>query len=180
MSFKDMPFKELRCCVKKSDGRPCGHLAVSLSVGSKVIPGEGISPVCEAHRIMGSNHQTAVMKNAFLQAKGAALAPLPREAEGHKEDWESRFKSLVQELDGFLEARNLWQGSYQARAGARLIQAVALAYDKSAEAVETLRTRVRDLEANLKAEKAVSEGRRRVLLEKSEELRKEAIRADVA
>lgn len=46
------------------------------------------------------------------------------------EDWEARFKSLVQELDATLAARGLWQGDRGSRDGARLIQAIGLALDK--------------------------------------------------
>jgi len=46
-------------------------------------------------------------------------------------DWEIRFKSLVQELDGLLKSRRLWTGNKQDRDGARLIQAFGLALHQS-------------------------------------------------
>jgi hypothetical protein len=121
--FEPMEFKELRCCVKRSDGRPCGRQAVKV-----MDLNHDIVPVCEAHRITES--MQAVQK---------------------KEDWEARFKSLVQELDGLLRARSLWAGSYHSRDGARLIQAFGLALEK----MDGLKTRVEVLEARLGERKAV-------------------------
>lgn len=45
-------------------------------------------------------------------------------------DWEEKFKSLVQELDGLLKSRGYWTGNKFQNDGARLIQAIGLALEK--------------------------------------------------